>query len=31
MGENSAQSLPQREKHRAAKSDVSKILFPDIG
>ena len=31
MGENSAQSLVQREKHGSAKSDVSKILFPDTG
>ena len=31
MGEKSARSLLQREKHGSTKSDVSKILFPDIG
>ena len=31
MGERSAPSPFQKEKHWSAKSDVSKVLFPDIG
>ena len=29
--ESGAPSLLQKEKRRSAKSDVSKVLFPDIG
>ena len=31
MGESEAPSLFQKEKRRSAQSDVSKVLFPDIG
>ena len=31
MGESETLSLLQKEKRRSAKSDVSKVLFPDIG
>ena len=31
VGENGAPSLLQKEKHRSAKYEVSKVLFPDIG
>ena len=31
MGESEAPSLLQKEVRRSAKSDVSKVLFPDIG
>ena len=31
VGESGAPSLLQKEKRRSAKSDVSKVLFPDIG
>ena len=31
VGESGAPSLPQKEKRRSAKFDISKVLFPDIG
>ena len=31
VGESKAPSLLQKEKRRSAKSDVLKVLFPDIG
>ena len=31
VGESEAPSLFQKEKRRSAKSDVSKVIFPDIG
>ena len=31
MGENGGPSLRQKEKRRSAKSDVSKVSFPDTG
>ena len=31
MGKGSAPTLFQKENRRSAKSDVSKVLFPDIG
>ena len=31
VGESGAPSLLQKEKRRSAKSEVSKVLFPDIG
>ena len=31
VGESGAPSLLQKEKRRPAKSEVSKVLFPDIG
>ena len=31
VGERGAPSLLQKEKRESAKSDVSKVLFPDIG
>ena len=31
VGESSAPLLRQKEKRGSAKSDVSKVLFPDIG
>ena len=31
MGERSAPSPFQKEKRGSAKSDISKVLFPDIG
>ena len=31
MGENGASSLLQKEKRESAKSDISKVLFPDTG
>ena len=31
MGESSAPSLLQEKKRGSAKSDVSKVLYPDIG
>ena len=31
VGESGAPSLLQKEKRRSAKSDVSKVLFSDIG
>ena len=31
VGESEAPSLLQKKKRRSAKSDVLKVLFPDIG
>ena len=31
VGESGVASFLQKEKHRSAKFDVSKVLFPDIG
>ena len=31
VGKSEAPSLLQKEKRRSAKSDVLKVLFPDIG